>query len=515
MAGLLEWLAEQRLSAASRDDEHLVRMESDEKAVKIVTVHKSKGLEYPIVFCPYLWDRDDAVETKKRAVLFHDIEDDHRLKMDCGSPDLDAHGKIARKEQMAENLRLAYVALTRAKNRCYTSWGRFHGCKPSAPAYLFHSQDMEETEQPGQNVQSRLKGMSSKDMLNELKAIADASDDTIGVYLLEDPESESSKKTISKPSEHKEIEPLYYKEFTGHIRDESRISSFSSLTTGIDPHGDIPVEDQPETISANHPEQPDAANFNPQDIEEMLAFPRGSMAGTFWHSVFEDIDFTAAADTAKSIIPEKLDAYGMGQEFLETVSKAVSHILSIPLETDQPDFTLDCIANADRITEMAFYFPLKNVSEDQFKRVFQSKTGITLPGLLPESIDRLNFSIPKGFMRGFIDLVFRFEDRFYILDWKSNFLGEDMTNYHQDALPAAMRSHQYFLQYYIYTVALDRYLKLRMPKYDYDTHFGGVYYLFIRGMHPAYGSAYGIFRDIPPAETIDRLADMLIGDYSL
>ena len=138
MTGLLKWLSEQRDPNAPRSEEHQLRLESDENAVNLVTIHKSKGLEYPIVFCPFSWD---GIRSKKdkEPLLFHDPQNRMQLIFDLGSEDQEHHRAIAEKEELAENLRLLYVALTRAKCRAYLVWGRFKDAETSAPAYLLHA----------------------------------------------------------------------------------------------------------------------------------------------------------------------------------------------------------------------------------------------------------------------------------------------------------------------------------------------------------------------------------------
>ncbi|MET0010752.1 MAG: hypothetical protein ABW109_23095, partial [Candidatus Thiodiazotropha sp. 6PLUC4] len=115
-----------------------------------------------------------------------------------------------------------------------------------------------------------------------------------------------------------------------------------------------------------------------------------------------------------------------------------------------------------------------------------------------------------GFIKGYIDLVFEVQGRYYLADYKSNWLGADYPAYHKQALAQAMVGHHYSLQYVLYTLALHRYLRLRIPDYSYDRHFGGVFYLFLRGMHPDGDHQLGILQERPPAEFIEAL-DNLIG----
>jgi exodeoxyribonuclease V beta subunit len=114
-------------------------------------------------------------------------------------------------------------------------------------------------------------------------------------------------------------------------------------------------------------------------------------------------------------------------------------------------------------------------------------------------------------MKGFIDMVFCFSGRFYLVDWKSNFLGNQVSDYGQEALKKSMSSNFYVLQYHLYALALNQYLAARLPHYRYERHFGGVYYFFLRGIDPAFGPEYGIYRDRPEEGLITEVQERLIG----
>ena len=120
----------------------------------------------------------------------------------------------------------------------------------------------------------------------------------------------------------------------------------------------------------------------------------------------------------------------------------------------------------------------------------------------------LRFDPVEGFMRGFIDLLFRFKDRYYLIDWKSNWLGSQPADYGPEGMQRAMLEHNYYLQYHLYTLAVDLFLERRLPGYDYQTHFGGVHYIFLRGIDPKDPSR-GIFRDRPAVETVRRLRTLI------
>jgi exodeoxyribonuclease V beta subunit len=131
-----------------------------------------------------------------------------------------------------------------------------------------------------------------------------------------------------------------------------------------------------------------------------------------------------------------------------------------------------------------------------------------------ERVRSLGFARLQGHLRGFVDLVFEHGGRFYLVDYKSNHLGEAVGDYQADSLEQAMHAHHYTLQYHLYVVALHRYLRQRLSDYDYARHMGGVYYLFLRGMAPGHEPGTGIHFDRPPAELIGALSALLAGETS-
>jgi exodeoxyribonuclease V beta subunit len=153
---------------------------------------------------------------------------------------------------------------------------------------------------------------------------------------------------------------------------------------------------------------------------------------------------------------------------------------------------------------------LKQISPAILQRVFAAHGGPEVPGSIPERLERLQFAPMRGYMKGFMDLVFRFDGRFYLVDWKSNLLGNRPEDYRAEVLPRVMAERYYLLQYHLYTVALDQYLRLRLPGYDYDAQFGGVFYIFLRGIDPDLGPEYGIFRDRPTRQLVEALGETLI-----
>jgi len=186
----------------------------------------------------------------------------------------------------------------------------------------------------------------------------------------------------------------------------------------------------------------------------------------------------------------------------------VERVLYHPLATDRRDFCFSRVPNESRLNELEFYFPLKSLTPEAMKKILR-KGSLDLD--VPDRIDRLDFAPLRGFMKGFMDMVFRFEDRYYLVDWKSNFLGPGVEDYGPENLGRAMDENFYTLQYHLYTIALHQYLKLRVPEYTYESHFGGVFYVFLRGVDPEKGPDFGIYRDKVPAHLVDELTRELIG----
>jgi exodeoxyribonuclease V beta subunit len=500
---LLKWLSEQRDSRTPRLEEHQLRLESDENAVKLVTIHKSKGLEYPIVFCPFTWD-GSKIKSSVDELLFHDEKNNRKLTLDLGSENREENRIYAEKELLAENLRLLYVALTRAKHRCYLVWGRINEAETSAPAYLFHSVQSLEKENIVAEIGERVKQLTNDEIAAGLRTLANQADGTIN---LADMPIENGE--IYLPFADKQFQ-LSPQRFKGQVDKQWRISSYSSLVY-LQPHAAEQADYDAATLAgiAKQPafEEP-AIEQKPSGI---FAFPRGTRAGIFLHKIFENLDFAEQDKTViEHLVAEKLIEFGFEADWQETLCKMIRNVISTPLDDSHDNFPFSRIQNNQRLNELEFYFPLKSISPKKLKDIFSNHTITKFSENFPDWIGRLNFAPTRGFMKGFIDMVFQFENRFYIVDWKSNYLGSRIENYDQKSLQFDMAANFYFLQYHVYSVALNAYLKLRQPNYDYDKHFGGVFYIFLRGVDEEKGSDYGIFRDKPAAELIENLSRELL-----
>ncbi len=498
-AGLRQWLGDQIASDKKAADEHQLRLERDDFAVRLVTIHKSKGLEYPIVFCPFSWKSSDLKRFGEEQTFFHersaDGDSQYIRDLDTGSPDYPEHREHAVREKLAENVRLLYVALTRARNRCYFVWGGFRNSGSSAPAWLLHRAP----DSSGNLLESLNAHFDSLDdgvirrQLREL--VTDSAKDASGepTVLLQDLPAADALPYHPPTTRVGEVQP---RRFTGAIEREWRTTSFSGLASH---HRDeLPDHD------AGEPAPPPVTELAPPG--SIFAFPRGTKAGTCLHKILELADFEQTRSaTLEKLVDEQLRLHGFDpKEFGEGVAGTVRRALATPLDPARSNFTLCNIPNRDRLNEVEFCFPIDHTTPEVLGETFAGFS----PGL-SRSLGRLDFDAVRGFLQGFIDLVFRFEGRFYVVDWKSNWLGNRAGDYDANALRAEMNDRFYPLQYHLYTLALHQHLKLRLPGYDYSTDFGGVYYLFLRGLDRE-RPELGVFHDRPSGELIERMETRLV-----
>jgi exodeoxyribonuclease V beta subunit len=505
MTGLLKWLAEQRDPSTPRLEEHQLRLESDEAAVKIVTIHKSKGLEYRVVFCPFAWSGSSA---RGKEVFFHDPAADRRLTLDLGGDDSALSRRYAEAETLSENLRLLYVALTRAKERCYLVWGRINTSETSALAYLFHFRDAVDSADPDiiARMKRALKAKSDDDLMQDLETLAARSQATIDVRPLPDaPLQRAQPAAVDSAT-------LCGRQFAGKIDRSWRIASYSALASSAGADGDAADRDglRPFQTAAAEPGDPhpaDAAGLN------LFAFPKGSRAGNFFHAVLEHVDFgTWQSAETDALVGRMLAQFGYEAEWRAAVLRMIGEVAGLGLFVGAPGLTLAGVGAFGRLNEMEFHYPLHPVTPERLREVFRDH-GQTGGRAFADRIGRLTFAPMQGFMRGFIDMVFHHEERYYLVDWKSNHLGDGYDAYHASRLATPMREELYTLQYHIYTLALHQYLRRRLPAYRYERHFGGVAYVFLRGVDCRRGPEFGVFVDTPHPELVHALGSALIPNY--
>ena len=485
MSAAVKWFSEQVHADDHHQEEEQLRLETDRDAVRIVTIHKSKGLEYPIVFCPFLWDGQS--KNNKEPAVFHDSQKD--LTLDLGSDRIEENRKISEQEELSENMRLLYVALTRAKNRCYLVWGGFKEAGTSPLAYLFHNRNCTDPGKAVQTTKSLFKSLGDEDILKTLKSYEDLSEKTIQVSPI--PRAKDDLKGYSA-AEKKGA--LGVRPFNESVSREIFFTSFSSIISGRHHESDLPEADEFFHDTKEESIKVDLSIFN---------FPAGAVPGTMLHEVLEHLDFTATDETnINRLIRDKFIHYGFEEKWVPTVRNMIKNLLDVPLDPEDKEFCLSQIKNNDRLNELGFYFPLKNLSKQTLGTLF-SKTAQTpvLKGFAGE-IEKLNFPSLNGFIKGFIDLIFTYKGKFYIVDWKSNLIGKNINHYKAENLIPIMQNDYYILQYHLYTLALHKYLKNRLPDYSYEKYFGGIFYIFLRGIDKTKDPDYGIFRDRPQEDLI-------------
>ncbi len=487
MQRVLQWLSNEIQAADGNDNDDVqLRLESDEQLVKIMTIHKSKGLQYPIVFCPFLWSAGPQSATAK-VIRFH-READHAASVAFAEPDLEAARISAAEAQRAEERRLLYVALTRARERCIVIWSKAKDTSQSALFSLL---------MPSSEVDS--------DATTELSALIKRSEGTISWR-----RAVTCKNTHYQQTIEDEQQPaLSARQFHGEIKKPWRIGSFSTLTYDYQAANDDKNTIHERAIDDAELPDYDLAVVNEPDDSlgdlDRFTFPRGVKSGQCLHTLLELWDFTSEDDAAwQNLVSRILGQYGFEHKWVAVVCQWLKEVVATPLNQHGP--ALADIASAKRVPELAFYFPVAFLSLSHLKARLLPL--LATDSLLAITLNRLRFADLTGFIKGFIDLVFEHQGKFYLVDYKSNYLGSSNIDYHNKQLANAMVAHNYPLQYLVYSLALHLYLKLRMKDYNPAQHLGGVYYLFIRGMKPQWEQA-GIFYDAPNIKLLHALDNCL------
>ncbi|HBS6889998.1 TPA: exodeoxyribonuclease V subunit beta [Klebsiella pneumoniae] len=466
---LVRWLAQHIAEPDSNAASQQMRLESDKHLVQIVTIHKSKGLEYPLVWLPFI-----ARFRKQDQAFYHDRET-FAAVLDLGQDE--ASLELAEAERLAEDLRLLYVALTRAVWHCSLGVAPLSSRKSGNSD--FHLSALGRLLQAGEAMDAA--GLAAR--------LADFCHGDIALQIpgeLDITPWQAPAATIPR---------LSARELQRRIADDWRVTSYS----GLQQHGFSGGQDLLPRLDV------DAAGVGEVVEEPQLTphqFPRGAAPGTFLHSLFEELDFTQPVP--EGWMAEKLQLSGFDAQWAPVLTDWLEGVLKTRLPG--PDIALNQLAARDKQVEMAFYLPIAQLLTaerlDALIRQYDPLSADTPP---------LDFRQVRGMLKGFIDLVFRHEGRYYLLDYKSNWLGEDREAYTRPAMEQAMRAHRYDLQYQLYSLALHRYLRHRLADYDYDRHFGGVIYLFLRGMDGQEGGQ-GIFTTRPVRPLIDGLDQLFAGE---
>ncbi|MCA8948805.1 MAG: UvrD-helicase domain-containing protein [Planctomycetes bacterium] len=495
--GLLEFLAHERVHREQIDFELLeLRLESDDDAVKILTVHGSKGLEYEVVFCPFLWDgrspaREAVVPGEQGRELVFDLLKSHPSHL------------VADRERLAEDARLVYVALTRAKRRCYVHAGPigFQGGGMVRSALLWMLAPLAASEQVDRPGKPRCQWYEdwvqrSKDP-DKIRAVLERLvADNAEWMSLTDVEADPTPVplTASVPAGRGRARRLGRKPFARGLH------SFSSLVAEALPEPVLrDVADPTGRVAPGEPAAPAG----------IFAFARGPAAGNCLHAILEHLDWQRLADDglddrvrdrlrehallepASHAAP--IDPVAVVTANLRALGRALTHPSGPPLAE---------LCAGTTAAEWGFTLPTDDCRVATLAATFAAGAS-PVAAAYADRLATLPERTLRGHLVGFVDLVAEHDGRFWVIDWKSNHLGNRVEDYGDAALAGAMREHDYVLQYHLYVLALHRQLRARLPGYDYDRHFGGVCYAFLRGAVP--GSASGMFYDRPPAALVEAL----------
>ncbi|MGE4502218.1 MAG: exodeoxyribonuclease V subunit beta [Thiomicrospira sp.] len=466
-AKTLDFLAHQ-LAEPDALDATIVRLDRDDEALQIVTVHAAKGLEYDYVFCPDLWQASKSIQSNQPVRVYHQGE----WLLDLGSVQYEQHTEQAYQQQQAEDLRLAYVALTRAKIRNTVVTGeQLNGFEQSPLGYL--------QQQPPRSVRDSDLFTSRELLLNPQPQV------------------------YQPPSVPRDYQACLMQRSAVDTR--YRLFSFTGLvkaghSISSEPSAELDAINETPTDKAQEIPVPQTPTPNDSfDKERDIA--RGAEFGNLVHDLLEQQDF---AQLAQGVDPELRQAlcqkYGLklnpNQQL--ALDNLMQRIVTTPLRSDQADLTLAQLPNNKVLKEMAFYSALAPSSTVQLNQAIPKDVPF-----LPLKAQQL-----AGYLNGFIDLVFEHQGQFYLLDYKTNYLGSDPNDYTPDRLFAEMQHHSYGLQFMLYCLALHQYLSHRLPDYDYERHFAGVVYAFVRGMNGENADT-GVYHYRPKLTDLERLAACL------
>ncbi len=476
------------------------RLESESRQVRVYTIHKSKGLEFPLVFMPFIWGERKKTQNKGPFVYY----DENNKIMAYTYDDV---SEIVDKASSQENVRLLYVALTRAASANFI--------------YLGTDDDVKAIKNPNSLNKLLGKNTSTKNIVSSLTSLKFKKDE------IEAPLFEDISDCFENNAEYKADVDLKINDLCkpsvlqNKISYNFIISSYSDIVSGL--YGNDPND-----------------NFENENYEERLdpdrrfIFPKGTQAGSFLHEMMQNCAFekinddtfrenfvldcinddyhavTAAWDIGDpKNIPEQLD---LKKKNLSLWLYNITHAdLSKAVNQDK-DFTLSHLNKGQYIPEMEFLIPVTS------KKTYQSLNEMCKLNALNENIDPNNLVLAKdkentllsGYITGSIDLVFCLNNRFYVIDYKSNYLGNHKEDYSQKTIGDNVFSphHRYDMQYLIYSVALQRFLRSRLGDlYNFDTHFGGVIYLYFRGLYQ--NEQFGVFSTHPQEKTVNDFEKLL------
>ena len=509
---LLFWF-EQQSQVDNPEVEAELRLESDENLIRIITQHGSKGMEYPVVFVPFATRHKDPLKFGNRNVSFiehHDERGTLHHSLD-GSDEAKAHMAA---EAYAEAIRLLYVAVTRAEKRCYILSTAFDNYEKSP-------------------LGKTLKWSSETDISTSLLQLAQDNPDEIALAVLDDFSPENVLVSAPSQTNHDAKNGTVAAEvarFNGRIERDWWLSSFSALSKNLRHNGvSAPDRDNQEGVMAD--EEVNTHNTAANHTKALrFTLTKGAQTGNLLHDILEQTDFSApdwqkschwplvkygvidgaTGNTLQSRAENVVGSAGASSESTAQnqgqllLVEWLEAVLKTPLSTDKT-LSLAQLTPENTLRETEFYYPMRSASSSQLTKLLTehrnsqvshvASTNASSKIARTHRVHLPSYQQLKGMMHGFIDLIFQADGKYYVCDYKSSHLGDDYSDYNDAAMRHNIEKNHYDLQYLIYALALHRHLKYALADYDPKQHFGGIYYLYLRGMtdttaHQACGVYY-------------------------
>jgi exodeoxyribonuclease V beta subunit len=537
LPSLVAWLMRQSAdAAAATSDSRIMRLDSDALAVTLSTIHGSKGLQYPIVYAPFLFD-NWMKEDPTPAII-------HRAGQRVLSFDSDeVNQPDHRADALGENMRLAYVAMTRAQSQLVLWWAPTRNTSNSALHRLLFGQ-ADSADQLAPLLAARTRHSGADEVVTPADRVRltneTASEQVLqtwadhGAFSFAEVGGDLTAPAVESVSS---TAPLAARTFDQSLVDHMwRRTSYSSLTAASndaavnasEPEPDALGRDDEEAITASG----DSATVGHDTPSPMAGLPVGATFGSLVHAVLEGADFQAD-DLRRELLdriqeqqtwwPVNLDA--------DMLAEALEAVCTTPMGPLANNTTLVDLPRADRIAEMEFELPLAGGDRPHANAELRSMAQVLRDHLPVEDPlrayadtldgDELGGQALLGYLTGSIDLTFRHQGKFYVVDYKTNWLGQPgaeltLADYTPANLVGAMNHSSYPVQAILYSIVLHRYLRWRLPGYNADEHLGGVMYLYLRGMAGAAtplvdGYPCGVFSWRPTAALLEALSAVLDG----
>jgi exodeoxyribonuclease V beta subunit len=472
---LIKWYKD-KLQNKSSNEENTLRLESDSNLIKIVTIHGSKGLEYPIVFVPFATFVNSKTFNEKNINKYYNQE--HQKTVYSIGKDAQIKAQVDN-EIVEESQRLLYVAITRASQRCYIGVANFDKCELSPLAQFLGFE----------------KGNQWQSLLQDIAQKPDNNSQVISF------DSIKNSKLLIAQEQDKEV--LTAKEFKDEIERSWGMLSFSSMVRDNKPY------EYSQDDKSSDEEHDDISKVTKlAELEYRFTANKGSDIGNLLHGVLEESDFSKgiAREKVDEFINRNLGAVN-GKAEAEDIQSWLEECLEAPIPSldGGESFKLKDLGANQVLKEPEFYFPIDN------NDLWKTKLAEVLSQYRGEPAELPSNSKLHGMLHGFIDLIFSHNGKFFVADYKSNYLGDSLRDYTQEAMSAKNQSSFYDLQYLIYCVALHRYLTINKKDYDFDNDFGGVYYLYLRGMK----DGFGVYSKKLTKDIVLKLDNLFRGDENV